>query len=74
MAEHGKIIFDYTTGEPVFALDDNAAITKDGEYLFRVSDNIAGDISGNAHFISDWDDEDDDSFDKDDMFDADDDW
>ena len=54
----GKIIYDYSTGEPTFALDDRVAITQNGDCLVRAFGNIAGDLSGAPHFTSDWESDD----------------
>ena len=52
--------FDYDDGDFVHTLSDNMAIDSDGALLMRMGDNMAMDMdSGDIHFISSWEDEDD---------------
>ena len=52
--------FDYDDGDFAHTLSDNMAIDSDGALLMRMGDNMAMDIdSGDIHFISSWEDEDD---------------
>ena len=59
----GKYVFDHSTGKPVFALDDNAAIDENGDILIRLTDDLAASAESGAHFISGWESEN--SFDSD---------
>lgn len=53
-----KHFFDYDDGDFAFSIPDNMAIDSDGDLLMRMSDNMAMDLdSGDIHFISSWDDD-----------------
>lgn len=53
-----KHFFDYDDGDFAFSISDNMAIDSDGDLLMRMSDNMAMDLdSGDIHFISSWDDD-----------------
>lgn len=55
-----KHFFDYDGGDFAYAVSDNMAIDSDGNMMMRMGDNMAMDMdSGELHFISSWDDEDD---------------
>ena len=54
----GNYIFDFSSGKPVFTLDDKTAIDDSGNILLRVGSNMVTDLStGEAHFTSEWDTE-----------------
>lgn len=56
-----KHFFDYDDGDFAFSILDNMAMDSDGDLLLRMSDNMAMDIdSGDIHFISSWEDNDED--------------
>lgn len=56
-----KHFFDYDDGDFAFSISDNIAMDSDGDLLLRMSDNMAMDIdSGDIHFISSWEDNDED--------------
>ena len=56
-----KHFFDYDDGDFAYTVSNNMAIDSDGNLLMRMGDNMAMDMdSGDIHFISSWDDEDDD--------------
>ena len=56
-----KHFFDYDDGDFAYTDSDNMAIDSDGDLLMRIGDNMAMDMdSGNIHFISSWEDEDED--------------
>jgi hypothetical protein len=55
-----KNIFDYDDGDYAFSISDNMAMDSEGDLLLRISDNMAMDLdSGNIHFTSSWNDDDD---------------
>ena len=55
-----KNIFDYDDGDYAFSISDNMAMDPEGDLLLRISDNMAMDLdSGNIHFTSSWNDDDD---------------
>ena len=55
-----KNIFDYDDGDYAFSISDNMAMDSEGDLLFRISDNMAMDLdSGDLHFTSSWNDDDD---------------
>ena len=52
-------IFDYNDGDNLIVISNNMAIDSDGHTMMRISDNMAMDMdSGNIHYISSWDEED----------------
>ena len=56
-----KHFFDYDDGDFACAVSDNMAIDSDGNMMMRMGDNMAMDMnSGDIHFISSWEDEDED--------------
>ena len=55
-----KHFFDYDDGNFADTVSDNRAIDSDGHMMMGMGDNMAMDMdSGELHFISSWDDEDD---------------
>lgn len=53
--------FDYDDGDFCFPTSDNMAIDSDGDMMMRLSDNMAMDMdSGEIHFTSSWDNDEDD--------------
>lgn len=53
-------IFDFTKSEFLFDSDDDTAMDTDGNLYVRVSDDCAMDLeSGELHFTSDWDNDED---------------
>ena len=55
-----KSFFDYDDGDFLFAVSDNMAMDSVGDLMVRMSDNTVLDLnSGDLHFISSWEDEDD---------------
>ena len=55
-----KPIFDMDDGDFIFRTSDNMGIDSEGDMMMRMSDNMAMDMdSGEIHFVSSWDDEDD---------------
>ncbi|HRU98946.1 MAG TPA: hypothetical protein P5092_16115 [Ruminococcus sp.] len=55
-----KNIFDYDDGDYAFSISDNMAMDSEGDLLLRISDNMAMDLdSGDIHFTSSWNDDDD---------------
>ena len=55
-----KNIFDYDNGDYAFSISDNMAMDSEGDLLLRISDNMAMDLdSGDLHFTSSWNDDDD---------------
>ena len=55
-----KNIFDYHDGDYAFSISDNMAMDSEGDLLLRISDNMAMDLdSGDIHFTSSWNDDDD---------------
>lgn len=56
-----KRFFDYDDGEFGMPISDNMAIDSDGNFMMRMSDNMTMDMdTGNMHFISGWDNGEDD--------------
>ena len=56
-----KRFFDFDDGDFGMSISDNMAIDSDGDLMMRMSDNMAMDMdSGELHFVSSWDDEDED--------------
>ena len=56
-----KHIFDYEKGDFIFKISDNMGIDSAGNMMHRFSDTMAMDMdSGELHFTSSWDDDDDD--------------
>ena len=56
-----KMFFDAEDGDFGFAFSDNIGMDSDGDMMMRVGDNMAMDMdSGEMHFVSGWDDDDDD--------------
>ena len=54
-----KPIFDMNDGDFIF-LSGNMGIDSDGDMMMRMSDNMAMDMdSGEIHFVSSWNDDDD---------------
>ena len=53
-------IFDFTKSEVLFDSDDDMAMDTEGHIYVRVSDDCAMDLeSGELHFTSDWDNDED---------------
>jgi hypothetical protein len=56
-----KHFFDYDDDDFAYTVSDNMAIDSDGNMMMRMGDNMAVDMdSGDIHFISSWEDEDED--------------
>ncbi len=56
----GQNTFDYSDGDCLFSISDNMAMDSDGNTYMRLSDNTAMDFdSGNIHFTSTWNSNDD---------------
>lgn len=56
-----KAIFDNDDGEFVFRTSNGMGMDSDGNTMMRMSNNMAMDMnSGELHFVSSWDDEDND--------------
>ena len=56
-----KRFFDFDDGDFGMSISDNMAIDSDGDLMMRMSDNMAMDMdSGELHFVSSWDDDDED--------------
>lgn len=54
-------IFDYEDGDFLMKTTRNTAMDSDGHIMMRMSNNMAMDMdSGDTHFVSSWDDEEDD--------------
>lgn len=54
------MIFDYDDGDFIHTVSDSMAIDSDGNMMMRIGDHFALDMdSGDLHFISPWDDDDD---------------
>lgn len=54
-------LFDYDDGDYVHRISDNMAMDSEGNMMMRVSDSMAMDLdSGELHFVSRWDDDEDD--------------
>ena len=52
-------IFDFEDGDFIFSSGDTG-FDSEGDMMMRMSDNMAMDMdSGDIHFVSSWDDEDD---------------
>ena len=55
-----RSFFDYDDGDFLFDVTDNMAMDSDGDLMMRMSDNTVLDLnSGELHFISLWEDEED---------------
>lgn len=55
-----RSFFDYDDGDFLFAVSDNMVMDSEGDLMMRMSDNTVLDFnSGDLHFISLWEDEDD---------------
>ena len=55
------MFFDAEDGDFGFAISGNMGMDSDGNMMMRVGDNMAMDMdSGEMHFVSGWDDDDDD--------------
>ena len=55
----GKHFFDYDDGDFAYTISDNMAIDSGGHLMMHMCDNMAMDMdSGDIHFISSWNDED----------------
>ena len=53
--------FDVDDGDMIFGISDDMGMDSDGNMMMRVGDNMAMDMdSGELHFVSGWDDDDDD--------------
>jgi len=53
-------ILDLEDGDFILSTSDNLGFDSDGNMMMRMSDNMAMDMdSGEIHFVSSWDDEDD---------------
>lgn len=53
--------FDYDDGDFLHPISNNMAMDSDGDLMLRVSDNMAMDLdTGDLHFVSGWNDDDDD--------------
>ena len=62
----GKFFFDLSDGEFAYALSDDVAMDFDGNMMMRMSDNMAMDMdSGDLHFVTGWENEDQKIFDPD---------
>lgn len=49
------LIFDYENGDFIHALSDSMAINSDGNFMMKVSNNMAMDMdSGDLHMTSPW--------------------
>ena len=56
-----KPIFDMVDGDYIFSTSGNMGFDSDGNMMTRISDNMAMDMdSGELHFVSSWDDDDED--------------
>ena len=56
-----KPIFDLEDGDFIFSTSRNIGFDSDGNMMMRMSENMAMDMdSGELHFVSSWDDEEDD--------------
>ena len=54
------MFLDYDDGDFGYQLSDNMAMDSEGDLLLRISDNMAMDLdSGDIHFTSSWNDDDD---------------
>ena len=55
-----KLIFDLDDEDFIFSSSVNIGFDLNGNMMMRISDNMAMDMdSGEIHFVSSWDDEDD---------------
>lgn len=55
------MFFDIFKGKFGFKMSDDMGMDSDGDMMMRVGDNMAMDMdSGELHFVSGWDDDDDD--------------
>ena len=53
-------VFDLDYGDFIFSTSDNLGFDSDGNMMMRMSDNMAMDMdSGDIHFVSSWDDDED---------------
>ena len=51
---------DYDDGDFCMPLSDSMAVDSDGNYMLRISEHMSMDMdSGDIHYTSSWDDEDD---------------
>lgn len=56
-----KSIFDLEDGDFIFSISGNSGFDSDGNIMMRMSDNMAMDMdSGELHFTSSWDTDEDD--------------
>ena len=56
-----KPIFDLEDGDLIFSTSRNLGFDSDGNMMMRMSDNMAMDMdSGDIHFTSSWDNDEDD--------------
>ena len=56
-----KPIFNMDDGDYIFSTSGNMGFDSDGNITMRMSDNMAMDMdSGELHFVSSWDDDDED--------------
>ena len=53
----GKFFMDLNNGDIGFAFDENSGVTSTGQPVIRVGDNMITNLmTGEVHFISEWDD------------------
>ena len=56
-----KQILDFDDGDFIFSTSENIGFDSDGNMMMKMSDNMALDMdSGEIHFVSSWDEEEDD--------------
>ena len=56
-----KQILDFDDGDFIFLTSGNIGFDSDGNMMMKMSDNMALDMdSGEIHFVSSWDEEEDD--------------
>lgn len=56
-----KIVQDIDDGDYMFKISNNIAIDSDGDMMMKISNNTAMDMdSGELHFTSSWNNDDDD--------------
>ena len=56
-----KQILDFDDGDLIFTASGNIGFDSDGNMMMKMSDNMAMDMdSGEIHFVSSWDEEEDD--------------
>ena len=56
-----KQILDFDDGDLIFTTSGNIGFDSDGNMMLKMSDNMAMDMdSGEIHFVSSWDEEEDD--------------